>query len=185
MYPCYHDGIEFARREKYPVLWIAGENLLHLSSWSAAGWLLWPLRCAGLPLATMAWAVMVVVIQILLKKHNCSGCYYFGKSCHLGWGKLSSWLFTQDSGDAKTGLRLSLFYILSPPLVLLAAVLAGILTDVGKWHWIALGAYVALNAVTFPVRIVGCGSCAMRKVCPGSAVKGRAPLSADNLEKNP
>lgn len=100
-----------------------------------------------------------------------AGCYYYGQQCHLGWGKLSAAMFAQDSGDPKLGKRLSLFYVLSPPIILLAAVLSGIWLEVGLTHWILLGSYVVLNAATFPLRLKGCRVCAMRNVCPGSAGK--------------
>jgi hypothetical protein len=176
MYPCYRDRIEAERQEEFPLPWIVAENLLHLSTWLVAGSLLWPIRVLGWPLAAIAWAALVVFVQILLKKHNCSGCYYYGKSCHLGWGRLSAWLFKQDSGDEKTGERLSLFYVLSPPIILVAAILVGIFIGGGAPHWALLGAYVALNAVTFPVRSSGCARCAMRSACAGSAAK-KSPRS--------
>jgi hypothetical protein len=80
-------------------------------------------------------------------------------------------MFKQDSGDAKTGMRLSLFYIVSPPVFLLSGILVGIFLDVGISHWVVLGFYVLLNIISFPVRMRGCRPCAMRNVCPGSAVK--------------
>jgi hypothetical protein len=118
MYPCYRDGLVAERRESFPAIAILAENAPYLATWIIAGWLLVPLRVAGISIATLVWAATVVVVQVLLKKHNCSGCYYYGKLCHLGWGKLSAWMFPQDSGDARTGMRLSLFYIVSPPLIL-------------------------------------------------------------------
>jgi hypothetical protein len=171
MYNCYREGIATERREAFPLSWIACENLLYLSTWLVGGLLLWPVRWFGWPVATVVWAGIVVLAQVLLKKHNCSGCFYYGKSCHLGWGKLAAWLFEQDSGDFKTGQRLSLFYILAPPIILLAAILVGIFMKVGVAHWVLLGVYVALNAVSFPIRTKGCQLCAMRSVCPGSACK--------------
>ncbi len=171
MYPEYCDQMATERRESFPAAWIVGENLLYLSMWVLAGALVWPIRWYGWPVVTIAWAALVVVLQVLLKKHICSGCYYYGKNCHLGWGRLSAWLFRQNSGDVETGMRLALFYIVSPPIFLLAGILVGLFLDVGMWHWTALGAYVALNAMSFPVRNKGCSSCAMRLVCPGSAAK--------------
>ncbi len=171
MYESYRDGIAEGRREAFPATWIVAENILHLSTWIAAGWLLLPMRWSGWPVATIIWAVVVVLVQVLLKKHNCSGCYYYGKACHLGWGKLSAMMCAQDSGNPKTGMRLSFFYILSPPVILVSAIVAGLVWSVGTVHWIVLGGYVALNAASFPVRKKGCRLCAMRKVCPGSAIK--------------
>lgn len=171
MYDCYRHSIAEDRSETYPLWWVVAENLLYLGTWVIASALLWPLQVGGWPVATWAWAAIVVVIQVWLKKHNCSGCYYYGKRCHLGWGTLAARLFEQDSGDLQRGMRLSLFYVVSPPLVLVAAVLLGLLQGVAVDHWILLGAYVVLNAASFPIRVKGCGRCAMRRVCPGSAVK--------------
>ena len=172
VYPDYQDKIAADHRESFPLAWVIAENLLHLSTWVVAGWLLWPVQVGGWPVATAAWAALVLVVQTLLKKHNCSGCYYYGQRCHLGWGKLSALMCAQDSGNLKTGQRLSLFYVVSPPVILVAAVATGLLLDVGTLHWVLLGVFIALNAVSFPVRAKGCGECAMREVCPGSAAKG-------------
>lgn len=171
MYELYREKINTACRESFSLPWIICENILHLSTWVIAGALIWPVRLSGWPVAAILWALVVVVVQVLLKKHNCSGCYYFGKNCHLGWGRLSAWLFRQDSGSMKTGMRLSLYYILSPPTFLVAAVLVGALLDVGVQHWIFLGLYVVLNLLSFAVRMKGCRLCAMRDVCPGSAAR--------------
>ena len=170
MYPEYLGKLAEQRRESFGRAWIIGENAVYLTTWIIAGALVWPLRWQGLPAATVLWAAIVTVVQILLKKHNCSGCYYYGKQCHLGWGTLSARLFGCDSGSSRTGMRLSLFYILSPPVMAAAAILVGIFMQVTVWHWVLLGIYIALNALTFPLRIRGCGQCAMRNVCPGSAV---------------
>lgn len=179
MYESYRGGIAEQRLESYPAGGVVTENLLYLSMWVAAGWLLAPIRWAAWPVATIAWALLVVVVQMLLKKHNCSGCYYYGKNCHLGWGKLSAWMCAQDSGDPKTGMRLSLFYIVSPPAILVAAIVVGLTLPVSVTHWVVLGVYVALNVASFPIRKKGCSGCAMRYVCPGSAARSRPPACMD------
>lgn len=171
MYEQYRDKIARDCRESFSLPWMVGENALHLSAWIVAGALVWPVQTCGWPVATLLWGLLVVVIQVALKKHNCSGCYYYGKNCHLGWGRLSAWLFKQDSGSAKTGTRLSFFYILSPPVFLVAAILVGVFFDVGTLHWVLLALYVVLNAVSIALRPKGCKLCAMRHVCPGSAAR--------------
>jgi hypothetical protein len=171
VHTCFRDGVAQERTKAFPLWWIAGENLIHIATWLVAGWLLWPVRWLGCPVASLGWAALVLVVQVLLKKHNCSGCYYYGRLCHLGWGKLSAWLFEQDSGSAVVGKRLSLFYVMSPPVILVSALTIGVLAPVSAVHWILLAVYVALNAITFPVRRQGCQRCAMRDVCPGSACR--------------
>lgn len=171
MYKCYESKIVHGA-ESFSLFWIAGENLLYIGIWTLAGYLLWPiLTIFGLPLLTILWIILVLVIQILLKKHNCSGCYYYDKLCHLGWGKISSALFEQDSGNPNIGSKLSLFYIVPPPVILVASIVFAIIGGVVWIYWAALALYIVLNTATFPVRKKGCGLCAMRVVCPGSAIK--------------
>lgn len=164
-----------AGRESFPPSWVVGENLLYLAMWTLTGYLLWPIWMPfGLPLFTIIWAILVVIIQILLKKHNCSGCHYYGKSCHLGWGKISAAMFKQDGGNPKTGMKLSFFYILPPPLTVLTALVFAISRRPAWIYWFLLVLFVILNAASFPVRKKGCGLCAMREACPGSAAKSKA-----------
>jgi hypothetical protein len=173
MYKCYQDKI-VAGNESFPLSWIIGENLLFVTAWVLAGYLLWPIWTPwGLPLLTIIWAILVVVIQVLLKKHNCSGCYYYGKSCHLGWGKISSAMFKQDSGNQTIGMKLSLFYILPPPLIFLTSLTFAIIKSPAWDYWVVWAVFTILNVVSFPLRKTGCGLCAMREACPGSAAKSK------------
>jgi len=171
MYKCYQENI-VAGKESFPLSWIIGENLFYLAMWVLAGYLLWPIWTPlGLPLLTTIWAVLVVAVQILLKKHNCSGCYYYDKLCHLGWGKISSAMFKQDSGNLKTGMRLSLFYIVPPPVIFLTSLIFAIIKNPTLLYWVVLVLFVILNVASFPVRKRGCRLCAMREVCSVSAAK--------------
>ncbi|MCP4681933.1 MAG: hypothetical protein GY864_06355 [Desulfobacterales bacterium] len=172
MYKCYQDKI-VPGAESFPLSWVIAENLLYLTMWVLAGYLLWIWTPFGLPVLTIMWAVLVVVIQILLKKHNCSGCYYYDKLCHLGWGKISSAMFKQDSGNANTGMKLTLFYIVPPPVIILTSLIFAIIKDYTWVYWFVLAVFVILNVISFPVRKKGCGMCAMKETCPGSAVQSK------------
>jgi len=80
-------------------------------------------------------------------------------------------MFKPDSGNPKTGIKLAFFYILPPPLISLTALTFAIIRSPTWVYWLMLGLFVILNAVSFPVRKKGCGLCAMREACPGSAAK--------------
>ena len=171
MYKCYQDKI-VPGTESFSLSRIIGENLLYLITWVLAGYLLWPLWTPfGLPLLTIIWVILVVVVQILLKKHNCSGCYYYDKLCHLGWGKISSAMFKQDSGDPNIGMKLALFYILPPPVIFVAALIFAIIKSPVWIYWFVLVLFIILNVASFPVRKKSCSLCAMKEACPGSAAK--------------
>ena len=176
MYKCYQDKI-VSGTESFSIPWILGENLLQLGTWTLAGYLLWPvLLVSGWPLLTILWAVMIVLAQVLLKKHNCSGCFYYDKLCHLGWGKISSALFKQDSGDLKAGSSLSLVYIVPPPIILVASIMFAVGGEVVWIYWASIALYLVLNIVTFLLRKKSCGLCVMRQVCFGSAAKQKTIL---------
>lgn len=173
MYKCYQNNI-ISGAESFSLSWIIGENLLYLVIWLLAGYLLWPVWILfSLPLLTIIWAALVVVAQFLLKRHNCSGCYYYDKLCHLGWGKVSSAMFKQDSGNPKTGIKLSLFYIAPPPLIFLTSLTFAIIKNPIWIYWFILALFIILNVVAFPIRKKGCSLCVMRKACSGSTAKGK------------
>ena len=174
MYQQYMNKLAAKRRESFPLIWIAGENIIYIGQWAIATALVWPIRWYNWPIVSILWVAVVITIQVLLKKHNCTGCYYYGKRCHLGWGLLAKMLFKQNSGNIQTGMQLSLFYIITPPLFLISALLIGFFFKVGIAYWILLGFYVVLNATVFPIRKKGCRLCAMREVCFGSAAKSIA-----------
>ncbi len=162
-------------REAYPFFSIALENLVVVGGWLLATYLFWPVwQPAGIPVLGIGWLLLVLVIQILLKKHNCSGCYYYGKWCHLGWGKIAAVLFEPDSGNSKVGEKLALFYVLSPPTILVTSLLFLIFGHPTPAYWGVWGLYLLSIAISFPLRKKGCRQCALRSVCPGSAVKQAA-----------
>ena len=39
----------------------------------------------------------LVMVFVVLRKLVCPNCYYHGKCCHIGWGKLSALLFKEGN----------------------------------------------------------------------------------------
>ena len=171
MYDCYKDKITENRTENYPLSWVLFENTLYIVIWILAAILLIPIKLYSLPIVTTIWIIVVIFVQIILKKHNCSGCYYYGKMCHLGWGRISPLIYKKDEGNPELGKKYSVFYIISPPIILILSILSGIAYKVEIVHWYILAAFIVLNVITVLLRKVGCGKCAMRLVCPGSAAR--------------
>lgn len=164
----YEEGLE-----NYPWWWVLWENLYNFVIWTLGAWLLWPLGIAGIPIAAIAYILLIIVfIWILLKKHNCTTCYYYGKWCHLGWGKYAALFFKKDSGSAEVGGKLSVIYMILPLIPLLGGV-AVLLWKGFFWLWlIALVVFVALNVFQFAVlRKAGCRRCKRRFNCAGSAAR--------------
>jgi len=161
----FHEG-----KESFPAWWIILENIGFILNWGIGFVLLWPFKYHNISVVSWLYLIIIVIVQILLKKHNCSGCYYYGKWCHLGWGKLAGLLFKQDSGNPKIGTRLSLSYILQLPIILIAALIAGFLYGFNLLNVILLIIFVILNVLQGAVlRKKCCAVCKARFICKGSA----------------
>ena len=98
----YEQGIE-----ESSVVQIIFGNIMMLV-WIAVGaiscWFIHPV------IALVYISFALVMVFIVLRKLVCTNCYYYGKKCHLGWGKLSVMLFSQ--GDIEkfgtcTGIKLA------------------------------------------------------------------------------
>ena len=81
----YDDGLE-----TFPLLWVIGQNLF-LIIYFAVGFIgLYPLQLNNIPILSILFILYFLIVLIFtLRKHLCTHCYYYGKWCHCGWGKLS------------------------------------------------------------------------------------------------
>lgn len=161
-------------RESFPAWWIVLENIGLIVNWGIGFILLLPFKYNGVSVISWLYLIVLVIVQILLKKHNCSTCYYYGKWCHLGWGKLTCLLFKQDSGNPETGIKLAISYILQLPVILIAALAAGFLYDFNFISVVLLIIFMILNLLQGVVlRKKGCALCKARYICKGSAASNK------------
>ncbi|MBN2380089.1 hypothetical protein JXM67_09845 [candidate division WOR-3 bacterium] len=159
--------------ENYPWWWVLWENLLNFVIWALGVWLLWPLGAGGIPIAAIGYIIVIIVfIWILLKKHNCTTCYYYDKWCHLGWGKYAALFFKKNSGNPKTGARLAVIWMILPLIPLSGAVPVMLWKGFSWMTLIVLIVFLALNIFQFAIlRKRGCRRCKRRFDCAGSAAK--------------
>ena len=163
--------------EQYPMGIVLLANLVYVVMWiSEAGTVGW-YRSWDLPILSILWLVVVAVIWVLLKKHNCTNCYYYGKRCALGWGVIARNLFKKDSGNANVGKVVSIvFYGVMPLLFLIGALTyVGMATKVSLTHYLSTSGLAATMVLTFPIRRYACCHCHRRDVCEGSTCKKGLP----------
>ena len=164
-------------RESFPWWWIISENFLFLLNWGLGFFLLLPFRYKGIPVVSIIYIVDLLWVQILLKKHNCSNCYYYGKNCHLGWGRISKILFKENSGSTKTGMIYAFSYILQLPVILAGTIAAGVVYSFERINMILLAVFIIINVVQGAVlRKKGCEVCKARYICKGSAAGRMLPV---------
>lgn len=161
--------------EQYSVGYISFENGLYATQVGLGVWLMLPFAPFGVPLLSILFALFAfVMLGFVLRKHLCTGCYYYGKNCHCGWGKLAKLLYKKEQGDYRLGGKLAvLTWPLLMVLPIVAAVVSLIFYQVHMLSTLAvLGAFVVVVAVGMVLHIKDCKNCKMRFVCPGSAAKG-------------
>ena len=161
--------------EEYPRSSVVLGNIA-VGVWIAMGavacWFLYPL------IAWIYLAVAVLMVGIVLRKIVCTNCYYYGKRCGVGWGKLSALLFKQgeiDKFDTSIGLKIAPLTYGLLSLVPLICVIIALVQAFTVPKIVVLLLLLAISLYSgFISRKKGCGNCRMRLICPGSAVKGES-----------
>lgn len=96
--------------EKYPIWWILGHNIVFILYFALGPILLSPVRISGFPFLSVIYALFLITMLVfVLRKHLCTNCYYYGKWCSTGWGKLAALFFKKGSGNYNLGVKLAGF----------------------------------------------------------------------------
>ncbi len=160
-------------KESFPAWYIILENIGFILNWGIGFILLIPFKISSynkIPIVACIYLISLIIIQILLKKYNCTNCYYYDKWCHLGWGKLTSLFFKENSGNQELGIKLAISYIVQLPVILIASIVAGFLYEFNLMNIILLIIFVIINILQgFVFRKKGCKVCKARFICKGSA----------------
>ena len=157
---------------EYPKTSIILGNLI-MSLWIALGtiacWFFYP------PVAWIYLAFAIIMVGVALRKLVCTNCYYYGRWCSTGWGKLAALFFKEgDTENFGTSIGLKLapltYGLLSliPLIFLIISIVQGF--TVFKIVVLLLLLLVSFYS-GFISRKKACANCRMKLVCPGSAVK--------------
>jgi hypothetical protein len=138
-------------------------------------WFLSPLL-AGL---YIGWAVLTVFF--VSRRLTCPNCYYHGKWCSVGWGKLSGLLARRGDIDEfgnDVAARLAPVTYSLLILVPLISIIVSMAQEFRISQIVAMVIYLSLFSV-LALRKAACSRCKMRLVCRGCAAKIVAPQEAD------
>lgn len=158
--------------ESYPASTVILENALMFIWLLTGSYLCYTIsEIFGWAYLGFSFSMVFVVMRIVV----CRNCYYHGKVCHTGWGKLSALYAKQGEitrfGCGFSGKLIPVFYgsIFLIPLVL------GILNAVPNFNLIDFSVLFlfATSAVlsSFTLRKKSCSVCKMKNICPGAASK--------------
>lgn len=111
-------------------------------------------------------------IELSILRGSCVHCYYYGKVCGLGRGRLCSLLFKQGDPQAFLQRGVSLRDIIPDVLVSAIPLLGGIVVLVRQFSWVVLAAMLSIVALAsagnaFVRGFFACRYCAQRDLgCP-------------------
>ncbi len=161
-------------KEDYKKGYITFENVLIFSQIVLGSIILYPLKYAHIPFVSIIYVLFVVImLAFVLRKHLCTHCYYYGKNCHCGWGKLSSALYNARSGKYKFGGKLAALtwgISILLPLIAIPFLLYFGLPHIQYSIYLYIS-FVAVIAINGYFHVKDCKECKMRYICPGSAAK--------------
>ncbi len=155
--------------EEYPKSTIIFGNLMMLL-WIALGTLAsWFFS----PVAGWIYLILAIsTVYVLMRKLVCTNCYYYGKWCAAGWGKLASLIFKQGNIEK---FAISLGVKLAPiayGLLSLIPLVLVIMSIIQKFTFVKLFVAVLLLAISAYSggisRGKACVNCRMRIICPGA-----------------
>ena len=157
----------------YPIGCVIGQNIFFLAYFGIGFIGMLPLRIHGFPIISVLYALfLIIMLLFVLRKHLCTHCYYYGKLCSTGWGKLSALMFKKNSGNYQLGVKLAgITWILATAIPIVGIILALVL-DYSPSNLIFLILFILLAPVNFINHKKACKKCKMRFICPASMAKG-------------
>lgn len=125
------------------------------------------------PVAAAIYILIAVSIVIfVLRKLVCTNCYYYGKWCGTGWGKLAALFFKQgDIGKFGTSAGIKIAPLTYGLLTIVPVILV-LISLIIEFTVPKVAVLVLLLAVSFYSGAVSrgkaCKQCKMRNSCPGA-----------------
>ena len=131
--------------ENYPTLIVIGSNLL--------SFLIYVIGAIILYKFSFIWVICYILFILLLEfrilSRHCVDCYYYGKTCAFGKGRLSSILFHKGQPERFNQKKITWKDIVPDFLIFTVPVLAGILLLIQEFTWIVLILIIALFLLGF------------------------------------
>jgi hypothetical protein len=154
--------------ENYPAGLVILANIFQMSIFAAGAAIIYRLGLIWLAL----YVLYIILLEIRLLRHGCVNCYYYGKYCAFGQGKLCSLFFKK--GDPKRFISRSMTWkdLVSDLLVSLIPFVVGIVLMIIEFSWLLLALVVLLFLLTsfgngFVRGYMACKHCKQRELgCP-------------------
>jgi hypothetical protein len=167
--------------DSYPWWVVAVSNLVSLAIYGLGAYIIYQL----------GWIWMVVYLayaliqEIRLLGGHCVHCYYYGKTCAFGKGRLSAVLFKRGDPERFSGKTITWRDMIPDLMVGLVPVVVGIVVLVRDFSWAVLAAVLGVLLLATEgngaVRSsLACKRCRQRELgCPAERLFAKAEVQDD------
>lgn len=97
----------------------------------------------------IAYVIFILILETRLISRHCVDCYYYGRTCAFGKGRLSALFFKKGSPEKFLGMTITWKDMVPDFLAFIIPVLAGILLLVREFSWTVLILIIALFLLGF------------------------------------
>ncbi len=165
----------FGAYESYPAWIILVSNLVSIAIWLAGAFIIYQ--------AVGSWVILYLALigylEIRLLRGHCTDCYYYGKRCAFGQGKLSSMFFRK--GDPKGFCKRQMTWKDIAPdfMVSVIPMVIGVAILLFDFSWVILTLVILLFVLSFPGNAfvrgsLACKHCRQRELgCPAENLFSR------------
>lgn len=154
--------------ENYPCWIMLISNLVSIAIYLIGAYIIYQLGIIWL----LFYLLYIFGLEIRLIKGHCVNCYYYGKFCAFGKGKLSAIFFKKGSSKAFLKNKITWKDILPDFLVSIIPLIIGIILLILNFNWLLLILIVLLVILTsvgngFVRGSLACKFCKQREIgCP-------------------
>ena len=155
-------------KEKYPVAIVIGSILLSLLIYIIGAFILSRFGIVWV----ICYVIFILLLEFRLMSGHCVDCYYYGRTCAFGRGRLSALFFPRGTPEKFSRMTLTWKDVVPDFLAFMIPVLAGILLLVQEFTWTVLILVIALLLLGFLGNALvrgrlACRYCKQREIgCP-------------------
>ncbi|MBU0578923.1 hypothetical protein KKE34_05495 [Patescibacteria group bacterium] len=154
--------------ENYPAWIVVISNLISFSTYFIGGFIVYQIGSLWLAL----YILYILILELKLLGGHCVNCYYYGKICAFGKGRLSSLFFKKGESSKFCKNKMTWKDIVPDFLVSVIPIIVGIISLIIHFNWLILFFMVLLFILGFSGSAIvrsqlACKFCKQRKLgCP-------------------
>jgi hypothetical protein len=154
--------------EQYPPVIVVVSSLVPFLIYGIGAWILSRFSLFWM----VGYILFILLIEFRLWGRHCVDCYYYGKTCAFGKGRMSSLFFQKGNPEKFNRMTITGKDIVPDFLVFFVPVLAGILLLIQEFSWTILMLIIALLLLGFSGNALvrgqlACKYCKQREIgCP-------------------